>query len=198
MLPFEPWSCCASPPGTITHPDQLDDAKVDWLPAMVPGTVAAALHAAGRWSYDRPADLDGQDWWYRTTFEAPDGPVCRLCLDGLATLAEIWLNGRLLLTTDNMFRAYRIDVAPHLRPRNELRIGFRSLTEDLEQEAPSAALEDQPGKPSAASLAADEPAGTHARLVAAHARGRPVAERPTRCWLLLRFRFPPDLSARRR
>jgi beta-mannosidase len=102
----------------------------------VPGTVAAALHAAGKWDYDRPADLDGQDWWYRTTFDAPDLPECRLCLDGLATLAEIWLNGRLLLTTDNMFRAYQIDVAPYLQLRNELVIGFRSLSEDLKKKRP--------------------------------------------------------------
>ena len=33
------------------------------------------------------------------------------CLDGLATLADVWLNGRRLLVADNMFRAYRVDVS---------------------------------------------------------------------------------------
>jgi beta-mannosidase len=134
-----PWSCCARPPGAITHPDQLRGDPSNWLPAPVPGTVAAALRAAGRWDFNRPIDLDAQDWWYHTTFVAPevraDHP-CHLCLDGLATLAEVWLNGHRVLATDNMFRAYRVDVAPHLGRQNELVIGFRSLAEDLKRKRP--------------------------------------------------------------
>lgn len=129
-----PWACCATSPGAVSHPDQLGP-HLDWLPATVPGTAAAALRAAGRWDFDRPADLDGQDWWFRTTFRAPGGP-CRLCLDGLATLAEVWLNGRLLLTTTNMFRGHSIDVGPHLRGENELVLGFRSLREALNRKRP--------------------------------------------------------------
>src|SRR5205085_2920530 len=79
----------------ITHPAQLENAT--WLLAVVPGTVAAALSAAERWSLGQPLDADAHDWWYRTTFAAPqsasDRP-CHLCLDGLATLAEVWLNGQ--------------------------------------------------------------------------------------------------------
>ncbi len=135
-LTFAPWSCCARPPGTIAHPDDLPPSAADWMPAIVPGTVAAALQASGRWDFDHPTDIDGQDWWFRTTFPAPDLPACHLCLDGLATLAEVWLNGERLLTTENMFRAYRIDVWPYLRPRNELVLGFRSLSEDLKKKRP--------------------------------------------------------------
>ncbi len=136
---FAPWSYCAQPPGAITHPDQLGAASPHWLPAMVPGTVAAALQANGQWDFNRPTDLDAQDWWYRTTFvppELPAGYSCHLCLDGLATLAEVWLNGHRLLTTDNMFRGYRVNVGPYLRPHNELVIGFRSLSEDLKRKRP--------------------------------------------------------------
>jgi beta-mannosidase len=138
-VPFGPWTCCARPPGSVTHPDQLRDADHAWLPAVVPGTVAEALHAQGTWDFSRPVDLDASDWWYRTTFAVPDAPAgwpCHLCLDGLATLAEVWLNGRLLLSADNMFRAYRLDVGPHLRPHNELVLGFRSLAEDLKRKRP--------------------------------------------------------------
>lgn len=135
-LAFGPWFCGPTPPGAIAHPDQLPYAGIDWLPARVPGTVASALHAARRWDYDRPADLDGQDWWYRTTFDGVDVPVCRLCLDGLATHADVWLNGCPLLTSRNMFRAYRIDVTSLLQPQNELVIGFRSLTEALNKKRP--------------------------------------------------------------
>ncbi len=133
---FEPWSCCAQPPGTISHPDQLRDARPRWFPTTVPGTVVEALHAGGAWSFERPVDPDAEDWWYRTTFAALQSQPCHLCLDGLATLAEVWLNGRRLLSTDNMFRAYRLDVAPHLRSHNELVLGFRSLAVELKRKRP--------------------------------------------------------------
>ncbi len=55
-----------------------------------------------------------------------------LHFEGLATIADIWLNGELLLHTDNMFRAYRVDVTEKLQPKNELVICFRSLKEHLE------------------------------------------------------------------
>ena len=135
-MSFEPWLCCAQPPGAITHPDQLSAVPSHWLPAPVPGTVASALQSNGQWDLSQPLDLDAEDWWYRTTFAAPNLPddyPCSLCFEGLATLAEVWLNGHQLLTTDNMFRAYRIPLKPYLRSRNELVIGFRSLTEDLKR-----------------------------------------------------------------
>ena len=125
-----------------------------------------------------PRDLDAEDWWYRTTFDAPDlppGHPCHLCFDGLATLAEVWLNGHRLLTTDNMFRAYRVNVALYLRPRNELVLGFRSLAEELKKKRSRPSLEDQPGESPAASLVSLQPAGTDAGLVAAGAGGRPLA-----------------------
>src|SRR5919197_176430 len=46
------------------------------------------------------------------------------------------MNGHRLLTTDNVLRAYRVNVAPYLRPRNELVLGFRSLAEDLKRKRP--------------------------------------------------------------
>lgn len=129
-----PWSCCAHRPGTVAKPEDLVAAACDWLVAAVPGTVASALQANGRWDWDQPTDIDASDWWFRTTFLAPDRDCdapCQLCFDGLATLADVWLNGELLLTADNMFRAYRVDVSSRLQAENELVIRFRSLTEEL-------------------------------------------------------------------
>ncbi|MDB5335343.1 MAG: hypothetical protein JWN70_962 [Planctomycetaceae bacterium] len=131
-----PWSCAAHRPNEITHPEQLVEAPAEWLSAPVPGTVASALNAAGRWSFEDPTEIDSRDWWYRTTFHSPDrtnGQPCQLCFDGLAAVAEVWLNGKLLLTTDNMFRAYRVDVSDALETENELVIRFRSVTEELKQ-----------------------------------------------------------------
>ena len=64
-----------------------------WWPAVVPGTAAGALRDAG---VAAGGDLDGQDWWFRTTFEAApaaEGEAVVLRLDGLATMAEVLLNG---------------------------------------------------------------------------------------------------------
>lgn len=131
------WSCCSHRPGRITSPNQLDDVASEWLPAAVPGTVAQALADAGQWDMQRPPSIDDLDWWYRTAFTFPSDVVqCCLCFDGLATLAEVWLNGELRLQTDNMFRSYRLDISTFLQPDNELVIGFRSLTANLQTKRP--------------------------------------------------------------
>jgi beta-mannosidase len=133
------WSCCAQPPAAITHPQELDDAQPAWFAAKVPGTVASALQASGQWDLSKPLDADAWDWWYRTVFEAPNlvaGQPCFLCFDGLATLTEVWLNGRCLLTTDNMFRGYRLDITALLKTHNELVLRFRSLAGDLSKKRP--------------------------------------------------------------
>lgn len=136
-ISFAQWSCCAQPAGSVTHPDQLPESG--WLPAPVSGTVAAALQANGQWDINERRDLDAEDWWYRTTFDAPDhgaGDPCYLFFDGLATHADVWLNGCMLLTSDNMFRAYRVEVGADLHAQNELVIRFRSLSEELKRKRP--------------------------------------------------------------
>lgn len=136
---FTPWTCCAQPPASITHPDQLQETNPRWFAAAVPGTVAGVLQAAGEWNLEQPLDADAQDWWYRTTFAAPrlqTGQPCDLCCDGLATLCEIWLNGERVLSTDNMFRGYRADIRNLLQPENELLLCFRSLAHSLNQKRP--------------------------------------------------------------
>lgn len=100
--------------------------RLSWLPARVPGTVAGALRDAGR----EAGDLDAQDWWFRTTFEAD--PVAKgeevvLDLGGIATVAEIHLNGELIGTSESMFARRRIDVGTRLRVVNELVIRCLAL-----------------------------------------------------------------------
>lgn len=136
------WQCCAQSPDSVTDPAQLDDVSADWLPAEIPGTVASALRAHGRWSFDRPVDIDASDWWFRTSFSAGsrfltlDSRLAFLCFDGLATLAEVWLNGESILTTDNMFRGDRVDVSDKLQSENELVIVFRSILHNLKRKRP--------------------------------------------------------------
>lgn len=132
-VPFAPWTCCAQAPGASPEPAAVQGA---WFEAQVPGTVAGALRARGEWNHQSPPDIDAQDWWYRTSFAVQSGDPCMLCLDGLATLAEVWLNGECVLNADNMYRSYQIDVSTTLKAENELMICFRSVTADLKKRRP--------------------------------------------------------------
>ena len=116
------WSLALTAPGSIAAPDSLGPIT-DWIDAAVPGTAAQALRDAGRWSLDAPAPLHDRDVWYRLRFDG-DGPRT-LRLGGLATIAEVWLNGERLLSSDSMFVAHAIDVV--LRGDNELCLAFRAL-----------------------------------------------------------------------
>jgi beta-mannosidase len=116
------------------------DAPNHWLSAPVPGTVAAGLRQLGQWSFDTPPRLlDAEEWWYRKTFPVPTmAPGERLVLgfDGLATLAEVWFNGRPLARCDNMFRQHEFDITGCVESSNELIIRFGALNEFLAVKRP--------------------------------------------------------------
>src|SRR5690242_20361050 len=96
-----------------------------WIAAPVPGTAADAL----KLDATAPTPLHDKDVWYRTRFVGTGRRLLRF--EGLATLAEVWLNGVKILDSDNMF--LRHDVAVELSGDNELLIAFRSLDKALEQ-----------------------------------------------------------------
>lgn len=120
------WRLACSAPGLVSSPESLPDS-LDWIHAPVPGTAAQALRDAGRWTLEQPLALHDQDIWYRTRFEGSGSRS--LIFRGLATLAEVWLNGRSILVSDNMFLAHEVDV--DLADDNELVIVFRSLDAEL-------------------------------------------------------------------
>jgi beta-mannosidase len=122
------WCLCAAPAGgTATAPDPA----AGWLAIGSPQPVAAALRHLGQWSLDSPPRaFDAQDWWYRLRFDHPGAPGERIVLgfDGLATLADVRLNGKPLLASDNMFVAHECEIGDALAATgNELLIRFRSL-----------------------------------------------------------------------
>ncbi len=122
------WELASTGPDACTGPSGLD--ALEWLPAQVPGTAAAALRAAGLWRPGDERDFDSEDWWLRTRFEAEpaaDGEEAALVLDGIATVAEVYLNGERVLESDSMFAAHRVDVGGRLRGENELAIRCRAL-----------------------------------------------------------------------
>jgi beta-mannosidase len=129
----EGWEVACAAPGTSPDAAGLDD--LEWLPAQVPGTAAAALRAAGRWESNDGRDFDADDWWFRTSFDAEPasaGEELTLALDGIATVADVHLNGEHVLSSDSMFAGHRLEVGRLIRPRNEVAIHCRALAPLLE------------------------------------------------------------------
>ncbi|MFT3857089.1 MAG: hypothetical protein QM742_06190 [Aquabacterium sp.] len=140
----EGWQLLATAPGVASGPAQIDPASV-WMDVPRLGPVADVLRCRGEWSLDgaEPRRFDTQDWWYRLRFDVDadaDAPLlasASLGLDGLATVAEVWLNGERLLESSNMFRQHLLDVTGRLRPQgNELLLAFRSLDQALSKRRP--------------------------------------------------------------
>jgi beta-mannosidase len=134
------WELCSTPPDALSGPEDLSQASPSWLPAHAPSTAASCLRAANVWSLDAPQRrFDAEDWWYRLRFTAPPrAPHEELVLgfDGLATVADVWLNGAPLLTSDNMFLAHERTLDGTLPSENELVIRFRALDRLLEAKRP--------------------------------------------------------------
>ena len=129
----EGWEVACAAPGTTQDIAELDG--LEWLPTRVPGTAAGALRAAGRWDWHDGRDFDADDWWFRTRFDAEPagaGEELMLALDGIATVADVYLNGERVLSSDSMFAGHRLDVGRLIGPRNELAIHCRALAPLLE------------------------------------------------------------------
>ncbi|MEQ8483708.1 MAG: glycoside hydrolase family 2 protein [Pseudomonadales bacterium] len=139
-----PWEMVACEPGLATSPDRLPaDVWAAAQPAPVPGTVASALRAADALPAGAIPGFDDHDYWYRCVFRRPDhdGPI-RLVFHGLATLAEVWLDGTSILASENMFLSHEVDVTAQLAARpddaHELVIRFASINQALAQRRPRA------------------------------------------------------------
>ncbi len=121
-----PWEMIMTAPGACAGPGDLD-RLAGFVPAPAPGTAAGALRAAGRWSDREPTPLHGSDIWYRTPLSGRGREILRF--EGLATLCEVWLDGRLLLTSRSMFLAH--EIAVDLDGSHTLALAFRSLAQEL-------------------------------------------------------------------
>ena len=109
------------------------DNSAGWLPAQVPGDVHLDLLRnkliPDPFYRDNEAKLqwiENADWEYRTTIQAtPDllkHKNIELVFEGLDAYAKVYLNEQLVLTADNMFREWRVNVKPVLKPgANQLR-----------------------------------------------------------------------------
>jgi exo-1,4-beta-D-glucosaminidase len=65
-----------------------------------------------------PQDLYKQDWWYRTTFNAPAGECYTLEFPGINYRAEVWLNGEKIADNKQvagMYAAHELNVTPWIK-----------------------------------------------------------------------------------
>ena len=114
-----------------------------WSDAKVPGTVHQDLL-----NHNRIPDpfygmneevvqwVENEDWMYRTSFVVDEHQLSRdaavLEMDGLDTYADVFLNGALILRSDNMFVGYKVQVKPVLRKGvNRLLVRFRSPVKEV-------------------------------------------------------------------
>ncbi len=112
--------------------------KDDWLPAEVPGTVHTDLFRNNKVGdpFYRTNERDQQwidkvDWVYQTNFVVDSVLLSRERMDlvfkGLDTYADVYLNGSILLSADNMFREWKAECKSLLKQgNNELKIYFHS------------------------------------------------------------------------
>lgn len=123
----------------------------NWLTASVPGTVHLDL-INNKIIPDPYKDenekkvqwIENENWDYQTQFTISQKELSHqnidLVFDGLDTFSEIYLNGKLIQSTDNMFRKWTIPVRQSLKNgENILQVKFRSAVnvgKELAQKVP--------------------------------------------------------------
>jgi beta-mannosidase len=132
-----------------------------WRPAQVPGDVHLDLlrnklipdpffrrnEAKLQW-------IEDATWEYRDAIAATPQMLAYRHIDlvfrGLDTYADVYVNGKLVLSADNMFRAWRVDVKPDLKPGvNALRVVFHPVgpqMKTLKDADKFASVTHEPGK----------------------------------------------------
>jgi len=119
---------------------RTNDDKVPavWRPAEVPGMVHTDLlkNSLIPDPYDRDNEsklqwIENADWEYLRHLEVSRELLNRghldLVFEGLDTCADVYLNGSLILTADNMFLEWRVDIKSHVRQgANDLLVVFHS------------------------------------------------------------------------
>lgn len=110
----------------------------NWRSAIVPGTVHQDLlrhkllpNPFYGTNEKKIQWVESEDWEYKTTFQVTSEQLSRgaaqIIFEGLDTYADVFLNGSLLLKSDNMFVGYSVPVKEVLREgENRLHILFHS------------------------------------------------------------------------
>jgi len=121
-----------------SSPEQL--AALNWpmIEAVVPGNVELDLmradleedpfYAENLYNYRK---YEFYQWWFVRSFDVPaeyEGKKCVLQFDGVDTFADVFVNGTLIGSTDNMFIEHILDATAALKygESNEIAVRIRS------------------------------------------------------------------------
>jgi len=107
-----------------------------FIPAKMPGTVASVLRNHHAWRMGDSVHFDDAHHLFRCRFDAePAGANEQvfLRLGGIATLAEVRLNGERILESNSMFASHEVNVSALIRDRNELVITCYPLAAALRE-----------------------------------------------------------------
>ena len=133
----------------VRSPEAFTSTPHRTIPATVPGNVELDLLAAGL--IEQPEigsnvyllrPWEGFQWRYSRNFTTPDHgaeDVVFLTFEGVDCFADIWLNGRLLGSPENMLIEHRYDVTDVLAPAggsNTLEVYLRSTVLEGRSQVP--------------------------------------------------------------
>lgn len=138
LLLSENWYLFKSAPAQYQSPSEINFSIQQPLYASVPGTVAVAVNLKEPDCWTPADNYDDFDWWYQKEFDLDkQSNQKNLIMEGLATIANVWLNDVLILSSDNMFHRHEIDIEKILKnKKNILTLCFKSLTKELNQRHP--------------------------------------------------------------
>lgn len=114
----------ASIPGTV-HTDLYENK-------LIPDPFYGANEKQLQW-------IENENWEYESTFSLSEKEISNenieLEFDGLDTYATVYINGKLVLEADNMFRKWIISAKNHLKKgKNHLKIVFQSAVQKGKEE----------------------------------------------------------------
>lgn len=123
----------------VTSPQEMDLIKYVTIPSMVPGNVELDLLSAGIIkdpmignNVNSLRKYEGYQWCYSRSFTTPameKGQKLQLFFGGIDCLADIWLNGQKVGSSDNMLIEQKYDITRFLKENgvNELKVILRSV-----------------------------------------------------------------------
>lgn len=115
----------------------LQSGETHWMPATVPGTVQSDLINLKKiqdpligTNEDSVQWVSERNWVYKKNFTVPKSFLGRkknyLQFEGLDTYASVYLNDSLILTANNAFRNWEVDVSNRIKENNELLVQFKN------------------------------------------------------------------------
>ncbi|GGH00213.1 beta-mannosidase [Polaribacter pacificus] len=118
--------------------------ETSWKPAEVPGNVFTDLLKQNlipdpfiKTNEDSVQWVSSKKWEYKKLFEVPknilDKAQIELSFEGLDTYATVYLNDVKILTSNNAFRTYTVNVKSNLKNSNQLRVVFDNSQEQLKE-----------------------------------------------------------------